>query len=146
MAETVTIEGERFVRRHALGVVGLSIITLGIYYFYWYYTVNDEARRYLRDESIKPGISLLAVLLGWILIVPPFVSGYHTAERVLRMQQRSGAMAKMSPVIALIFMLFVGIVYPWYIQEGLNQVWEAAGSSNTVASGTNPPLPPAPMG
>jgi len=144
MAETVTIEGESFVRRHALGVVGLSIITLGIYYFYWYYKVNDEARRYLRDESINPAVALLAVLLGWILIVPPFVSGYHTAERVLRMQERAGATAKMSPVIALIFMLFVGIVYPWYIQDGLNQAWDAA-RSGTPGTSAPLPLPPAPV-
>jgi amino acid transporter len=140
MATTVTIDGERYLRRDALGVAVLSVITLGIYFFYWYYKLNDEARRYLRDESIRPGIALLAVLLGWIVIVPPFVSGYRTAERVLRMQERSGAVAKMSPVIALILMLFVGIVYPWYLQAGVNDVWDAATSGGSGAA----PLPPPP--
>jgi hypothetical protein len=89
MAETVTVDGDRYVRRNALGVAVLSVVTLGIYFFYWYFKVNDEARRYLRDDSIRPGVSLLAVLLGWILIVPPFVSAYHTAERIRRMQERA---------------------------------------------------------
>lgn len=39
-----------------------------------YYLINDEARRYLADETIKPIVSLLAILIGWIIIVPPFVS------------------------------------------------------------------------
>ena len=138
MAETIRIDGETYVRRHAVGVAVLSVVTLGIYFFYWYYKVNDEARRYLRDETIRPGIALLAVLLGWIIIVPPFVSGYRTAERVLRIQGRSGAVAKMSPVIALILQIFIGVVYPWYVQDGLNQAWDAAVSGDAAL----PPPPP----
>jgi hypothetical protein len=141
MAETVTIDGERYLRRDALGVAALSVVTLGIYFFYWYYKVNDEARRYLRDESISPGVALLAVLLGWIVIVPPFVSGYRTAERVLRMQERSPARPKMSPPIALIFMLLVGIVYPWYVQDGLNDVWDTSRSMPPDPTGSLPPPP-----
>ena len=142
MAETITIEGEPYVRRDALGVAALSIVTLGIYFLYWYYKVNDEARRYLRDDSIRPGISLLAMLLGWIVIVPPFVSGYRTAERVLRMQERSPAKEKMNAAIALIFLLLIGIVYPWYIQDGLNDVWDAR---TRLPEGTSDPgLPPPP--
>jgi Domain of unknown function (DUF4234) len=138
MAETISIDGETYVRRHAVGVAVLSVVTLGIYFFYWYYKVNDEARRYLRDETIRPGIALLAMLLGWIIIVPPFVSGYRTAGRVLRIQERSGAVAKMSPAIALILQIFIGVVYPWYVQDGLNQAWDAAGSGDAAL----PPPPP----
>lgn len=141
MAETVTIEGQRYLRRDALGVAALGVVTLGIYFFYWYYKVNDEARRYLRDDSINPGVALLAMLLGWIVIVPPFVSGYRTAERVLRMQERSQARPKMSPPIALVFLLLVGIVYPWYVQDGLNDVWDASRSTPPGAPGELPPPP-----
>jgi hypothetical protein len=150
MAEPVTIEGESYLRRDALGVAVLSIVTFGIYFFYWYYKVNDEARRYLRDDSINPVVALLAVLLGWIIIVPPFISGYRTAERVLRMQQRAGANPAMSPPIALILQLFVGFVYPWYLQDGLNAAWDASrGTSEdappaaSLPSGSAP-LPPPP--
>ena len=143
MAQTITIDGEGYLRRDALGVAALSIVTLGIYFFYWYYKINDEARRYLRDDSIQPVVSLLAVLIGWIVIVPPFVSGYRTAERVLRMQERSSARPKMNPAIALIFQLLVGVVYPWYIQDGLNDVWDA-GSAPAAAQPGMTPLPPPP--
>jgi hypothetical protein len=143
MAQTITIDGEPYLRRDALGVAALSLVTLGIYFFYWYYKINDEARRYLRDDSIQPVVSLLAVLIGWIVIVPPFVSGYRTAERVLRMQERSAARPKMNPAIAVIFQLLVGIVYPWYIQDGLNDVWDT-GSAPAAASPGTTPLPPPP--
>ena len=43
MAETVTIEGQRYLKRQPLGVLGLSFITLGIYFFYWYYKVNGRS-------------------------------------------------------------------------------------------------------
>lgn len=36
MAELVSIQGQGYLRRHPLGVLGLSFITLGIYFFYWY--------------------------------------------------------------------------------------------------------------
>ena len=91
MAEIVTIEGQEFKKRNIWAVwLGLPIITLGIYRFVWYHKVNDEARRYLRDDSIRPGISVLAITLGLLLLVPPFVSIYRTGERVRRMQENAG--------------------------------------------------------
>ena len=36
MAETVTIEGQPYLKRNPIGVLGLSLITLGIYCLYWY--------------------------------------------------------------------------------------------------------------
>jgi hypothetical protein len=71
MAETVTIEGQSYLKRNPLGVLGLSLTTFGIYFFYWYYMVNDELRRFEHDESISPTRSLMAMLFGWIVIVPP---------------------------------------------------------------------------
>jgi len=46
MAEEIAIAntGERAKLRNPLGVVGLSLITLGIYYFFWWYFINREMR------------------------------------------------------------------------------------------------------
>lgn len=136
MAETITIDGNTYVRRNPWGVLGLSIITIWIYWFYWYFKVNDEARTYLRDESINPGVSLLAVLVGWLLIVPPFVSAYHTAQRVERIQERSGTGRRISPVIAIVLYVFAGIFYGWYLQSELNAAWDQSQKREA--------LPPAP--
>jgi hypothetical protein len=65
VAQLVTIEGQRYVRGDPLGVLGLSFITIGIYRLCWYHTVNDEIRRYEKDDSVRPGIALLAITLGW---------------------------------------------------------------------------------
>ena len=60
MAELVTIDGQQYKKRDPLGVLGLSFITLGIYWFYWYYTINDEIRRFEKDDTVRPGMALLA--------------------------------------------------------------------------------------
>jgi hypothetical protein len=71
MARSVVVGGEQYKIRNIVGVwLGLPLITLGIYHFVWWYKINNEARRYLRDVRISPGLSLLAILVGWLLIVP----------------------------------------------------------------------------
>ena len=82
MAETVTIEGQQYIKRNPLGVLGLSIMTLGIYFLVWYYKINDELRRFENDETISPTRSLMAMLFGWLIIVPPFIAMYNTAKHV----------------------------------------------------------------
>jgi len=126
MAETVTIEGQRYVRREPLVVLGLSFITIGIYWFYWYYKVNDEIRRYEKDDSVRPGIALLAVTLGWLIIVPPFISVYNTSKHIVRMEERAGVAQVLSPALNVVLLIVVSIAIGLYSQEHLNKVWDAA--------------------
>ena len=123
MAEVVRVGGEEYTKRHPLGVWGLAFITLGIYGFVWYYKINDEARRYLQDDTIKPGIALLAILLGWLIIVPPFVSYYNTGTRIERMQQRAGLQQRIVPALGLLA-VFVLSLHLVYMQGELNKVWD----------------------
>ena len=97
MAETVTIEGQPFLKRQPLGVLGLSFITLGIYFFYWYYKVNEEIQRFEHDESISPARSLMAILFGWIIIVPPFIAMYNTAKHVRTIEERLSMPSSSNP-------------------------------------------------
>jgi len=125
MAQPLVIGGETFKRRNPFGVwLGLPFITLGIYFFVYWYKINNEARRYLRDPSITPGVSLLAVLLGWILILPPFVTAYTTAGRVRRMQEQAGIPDRCEPWLAL-FLRFIWGLDVLYLQFNLNKVWDA---------------------
>jgi uncharacterized membrane protein YidH (DUF202 family) len=143
MAEQVTIEGQTYVRRNPLGVLGLSIITLGIYGLYWYYKVNDEIRRFERDETVSPVRSLMALIFGWLIIVPPFIAVWNTANHVQRMQQRMRVQQEISPALAIVLLLAVAIALGIYVQEHLNRVWDrAAGVAST--SGGLPAMPPAP--
>lgn len=126
MAEMITVGGQQYIKRQPLGAWGLTFLTLGIYYYVWYFKINDEARRYLADDAIKPGIALLAVLLGWVLIIPPFVSMYRTGERIQRMQGKGGVSNTISPALGLLASLFLAINVI-YMQENLNRVWDRVG-------------------
>lgn len=143
MAELVTIEGQQYKKRDPLGVLGLSFITFGIYWFYWYYKANDEIRRYEKDDSVRPGIALLAVTLGWIIIVPPFLSVYNTSKHIVRMEERVGVSQTLSPALNIVLLLVVGIAVGLYSQEHLNKVWDAASrlSVPPPAPGEMPPPP-----
>jgi hypothetical protein len=134
VAETVVVDGQSFNKRSPFGVWALSMVTFGIYGLVWYYKINDEARRYLRDETINPGVAVLAILFGWLIIVPPFVSMYRTGERILRMQERSGTAATISPVVGLLLSFVFGLHYV-YLQEQANRAW-------TPAAPMVPALPP----
>jgi drug/metabolite transporter (DMT)-like permease len=139
MAETVTFEGQQYLKRNPLGVLGLSLITLGVYFFIWYYKINDELRRSEHDLTISPTRSLMAMLFGWLLIVPPFIAMYNTAKHVQSMEARRGVAQTVEPVIALLLMFVFSVGNSAYLQDHLNRGWDAAG--RTVVSDTTPCAP-----
>jgi uncharacterized membrane protein len=141
MAETVTIEGKQYLKRNPLGVLGLTLITLGIYGLYWYYKINEEIKDFTEDETISPVRSLMAFIFGWLIIVPPFIAIYNTAKHVQEMEQRAGVQQQIEPALAVILLILISIVIGLYVQEHLNRVWDkAAGQQAPVA----PPMPPPP--
>jgi hypothetical protein len=136
MAETIAIDGQTYLKRDPLGVLGLTFITFGIYWLYWYYKINDEIRRFERDDSVRPGMALLAVTLGWLIIVPPFISVYNTSLHIADMEQRAGVVQQISPALNVILLLVISIGTGIYSQEHLNRVWDASRSVPTP-----PPTP-----
>ncbi|TMK45995.1 MAG: DUF4234 domain-containing protein [Actinobacteria bacterium] len=141
MAEIVTIQGKQYPKRNPLGVLGLTLITLGIYGLYWYYKINEEIKSFANDETISPVRSLMAFIFGWIILVPPFIAMYNTAKHVQEMEQRAGVQQQIEPALTVIFMLLISIVNGLYVQEHLNRVWDrAAGQQAPIA----PPMPPPP--
>ena len=103
------------------------LITLGIYHFVWYYKINREARDFDENIDVQPELSLLAVLIGWIIIVPPFVSIYRTGERIAQMQEDAGMERSCSGVIGLVLAFFAGL-YSLYYQYELNRIWARLGN------------------
>jgi Domain of unknown function (DUF4234) len=142
--DTVTIQGQTYPKRSPLVVLGLVLITLGIYGFYWYYKVNEEIKRYTGDETISPSRSLLAVIPGFLLIVPPFIAYYNTANHIVRMQEQRGLASQISPALVVILGLVIWIGMAAYVQEHLNRVWESAAAGSTGLQA--PPPPPAAPG
>jgi hypothetical protein len=144
MAETVTIEGQSYLKRNPLGVLGLSLITFGIYFFYWYYKVNDELRRFEHDESISPTRSLMAMLFGWIIIVPPFIAIWNTANHIQAAERRAGVLQQIEPVLVLVFQIVFSLVNPPYMQDHMNRIWDHAGGAQPLPAGPPGALPPPP--
>jgi hypothetical protein len=156
MAEEVALAGtdSRAKLRNPLGVVGLSIITIGIYYIFWWYFINREMRDFGRargaDLGQNPGNSVLAITLGALIIVPAIVSMWRTCDRIQRTEEVAGVDRPANGPIIFILLLLIGPVGIWYAQSELNKAWEAQASGGTPASlpptepATAPPPPPAP--
>jgi Domain of unknown function (DUF4234) len=120
--------------RHPLAVFGLVFLTLGIYYFVWYYKVNRELRdlgRATGEEARlgrSPFSSLLAITIGWLIIVPPFVSFYRTFQRIEAAQETSGTRQRVNVWLGFILYLIGLLAFPVemiYAQSELNAVWRA---------------------
>lgn len=106
--------------RSPFAVILLGFVTGGIYYFYWFYKVNEEAAIIARDEDANPGLSLLAASLGALLIVPVFWTHFTTAKRI---GDATGfPVSKAANVVFSIVLLpFVGVIYPLWLQGKLNK-------------------------
>ena len=102
------------------------ILTLGIYHLVWWYKINREARDFARIE-VSPGISVVAITLGAIIIVPPWVSIYRTGERIGLMQEAAGMEVSCNPIIGLIASFIFGL-HTLYYQYELNKIWERLGA------------------
>jgi hypothetical protein len=140
MAAEVQIEGSQSTAktRDPLGVALLTLVTLGIYFFVWYYKVNREMSdlgqaRGTDELGDDPGTSLLAVTLGALIIVPAIISIYNTFQR----SQAAARLTGVEPLngwIALAFYLLLGIGFPAYLQHGLNKAWGAQAGGTVPAS------------
>lgn len=115
------INGEIGKERSAAAVLGLSIVTLGIYYLVWYYKINDEIRRHDPSIKVSPGWAVVAAMLP----ITSLISGYSTAARIRQMQLDEGETNTISPVLALLLFLFIGVGYPLYIASQLREHWHA---------------------
>jgi len=141
MAETITIDGQPYLKRNPLGVLGLTLVTLGVYFFVWYYKINDELRRCEKDETINPTRSLMAMLFGWLIIVPPFIAMYNTAKHVQQRETRVGVQQTLEPALTIILMILFSIGNTIYIQEHLNRGWDADPAAVPAGPVTGPVVP-----
>lgn len=123
--------------RGPVTVVILSIITFGIYYLYWYYSVNSEMRRYRPSIEVSPGIALLSQFVP----IANWISAYNTAGRLLTLEDAGRVPDRISPGIALVLHILLGIAYPFYVQDHLNRLWEAAGQGGALGPQSPSVLP-----
>jgi hypothetical protein len=86
----------------------------------------------------------MAVLFGWIIIVPPFIAMYNTGQHIQAIERRRSIQPLLEPVLVIVFMLLLSIVNPPYVQAHLNPIWTRSDEPPAVA-GELPAMPPRPV-
>jgi hypothetical protein len=130
VAEQVQVRGTPVKVRNPFLVFVWSLVTLGIYYVVWYYKINRE----LRDASgidVSPIVAVLAVTIGWLVLVPPFVSWYRTFGRIVAAQRAANLTSEASPVLGFILFVLAVFLVPVeviYAQDELNKIWRTLSS------------------
>jgi hypothetical protein len=103
VAEKVVARRAHVKIRNPWGAFALAVVTLGIYYLVWYYSINRELRDY--GESFaqpknplgdSPGLSLLAITLGGFLLIPPFISTWRTFRHIRKAEELAGLQDRIS--------------------------------------------------
>jgi hypothetical protein len=105
----------------------LSIVTLGIYSWYWYYKTHDEMKRHT-GTGLGGGVALiLAIFVG---IVMPFL----TSNEVGGLYERRGQAKPVSAATGLWALLLgwfflVGVIV-WFVKTNgaLNDYWRSQGA------------------
>jgi hypothetical protein len=157
MAEPIQITGSAHQGkiRNPLGVIGLSIITLGIYGIFWYYYTNKELAEIGKAHNSHecgdaPGTSVLAVTLGVFILIPPFISGYNFCKRLQAAERLTGAPQGMEPGLLFVLFIFIGPVGHYIAQSNMNKVLQAqagggvASAGGALGEGSAAPAPAAP--
>ena len=117
--------------RSPIGVWLLSLVTLGIYYVVWWYKINREVGEFDRSIEVSPGMSVLAITLGNLIIVPPIWSTITTGGRIAQAERSAGLSPRCSPLIGFLLWLVVALNTVYY-QEHLNAIWERFAPQQTV--------------
>ena len=117
--------------RNPWGVLGLAVITLGIYALFWWYFINREMRdlgraREVRDLGDSPGLSAVAHWLGGYVLVPyvwTFVTTCKRIRRAQRLVDREDLLNGWIVGLLAVFTLIVGAYV--YMQYQLDKVWKS---------------------
>lgn len=106
----------------------LTIVTLGIYTWVWYFKTHEEMKRHT-GEGLGGGVALILAI--FISIVMPFL----TPNEVGRLYERRGQQPPVTAVTGLWFLLLgwfflVGAIV-WFVKVNgaLNDYWRSVGAS-----------------
>jgi hypothetical protein len=118
-------------RREPGLVLLFSILTCGIYYYWWVYKVSGEVQDFLGEPDTAPATELLLSALTCGLYL--FYWDWKIAEKIARMQERVNIPPKDNTVLYLVLNLLgagpaygLGLLVPLIEQSHLNEIWDAA--------------------
>jgi hypothetical protein len=132
LATEVFVAGSEFRAkiRNPWGVLGLSIITFGIYTIFWWYYVNRELRDLGRAKRVaglgdNPGLSTAAYILGGFLFYVPTIWTIVTTTRRIQAAHRVTQQADVCSgwLAAVVWIFTLGIGGPVFTQYQMNRMW-----------------------
>jgi hypothetical protein len=130
VAHEVQVHGAAVKVRRPAGVFFLSLITLGVYFAVWYYRTNRELRDFgaaYGDRELaesKPVVSLVAMTVGLIVLIPAIASLWNFVGRVRRAEQIGGGRLTSGWLVAiLVITFFLLVAIPGYVQSDMNALW-----------------------
>ena len=102
----------------------LTVLTVGIYFFIWFYQLNKDLQRHLGAKVNPMGRLLLFILVpvvGW------FIATLLTGRSVRRAQLNASTESLIVPTYHAVWAAFVPVV-GWliaagYLQRGANRAW-----------------------
>src|SRR4051812_49521269 len=145
MGQKVTIPGTQVVVKPrnpvAVGFLSLTVVYIP---FYWYF-INKELKQLGEargvDLGTSPGVSTLAMSLGWFVLIPPFWTAYTTTERVKNAQIVTGRKDWLEGWISLVVMFMLSPLMFGFVQDQLNKVWQNLGLETPFPKAELPPAP-----
>ena len=115
-------------KRNILAILFLSVITLGIYWLYWYYIINYEMKKHSPQIKVTPGVAVFCMFVP----IVAWVSLYNTANRALTLKKACNDPDSLSPGAALLFAIFLPFgIYTYLVQKALNNHWQFHGGTKS---------------
>jgi hypothetical protein len=121
-------------KKSVLMVMLLTIITCGIYSFFWLYQVTQELTDYSEDYRLSPGTSVLLTILTcglyqiywWYRIADIFITAQMKAKY---------PRVNDNKVLFVVLSIFgLDIISMAILQSDMNQLWESADAMNQPGS------------
>jgi hypothetical protein len=121
-------------KKSVLMVMLLTIITCGIYSFFWLYRVTQELTDYSEDYRLSPGTSVLLTILTcglyqiywWYRIADIFITAQMKAKY---------PRVNDNKVLFVVLSIFgLDIISMAILQSDMNQLWESADAMNQPGS------------
>src|SRR5262245_56802630 len=144
MAATLTLRGVTVKRRNPWGAWALNLVTLGIYGIIYWNRLNIELRDYSaalkRTFRNDPNISMVAMFLGSIVLIPFLVTIATTTRRVSDLQlivRSTRGREPVSPTVAVLLGILLS-AHIIYLQRSLNEIWDAEAAAAPDAPALTP--------
>ena len=109
----------------------LTVLTCGLYYFWWVYETSREIDAFLGESDVPPIVHVILLIATGTLW--GFVWDLMTARRIVRMQEKVGLPAKDNSIVYLALDILgagpiagLGLVSALIQQSDLNAIYRAA--------------------